>query len=274
MSEWLQAIVLGVIEGLTEFLPVSSTGHMLLAQPLLGVDPALPVWRVFLFVSQLGAIAAVVVYFWRDLWQQTVAVPRAWRDLNGYLPIKLLVAMVPTVLLALLLEDWVESHLETQAAAPPATAAALIAGALIMFWIDRRCRRETEQTLRDVTLRQALGVGLIQVLSMWPGVSRAAATILGGMVLGLSPRVATQFSFYLAIPTMLAAGGWRILKHHNEITRDVAGVVAIGTAVAFVVALAVVAWFMEFVRRKRFTLFVVYRIVLGAAVLTWYLLKT
>jgi len=270
LSDYIAAIVLGVIEGLTEFLPVSSTGHMILAKPLLGIDDGQPLWRVFLFVSQLGAILAVVTYFGRDLWRRTFAPAPALRE---HLYVKLFVAFVPSVALGLLLNDYMEAYLEEGPFAPYAVGGALILGAGAIEWIDRRYRRAGPQTLDDVTFRQALLIGLCQCVSMWPGVSRAGATIMGGMVVGLTPRVATEFSFYLAIPTMLAAGAYRTLKYRADLTSDILGVVLVGSAVAFAVALAVVAGFLQYVRTKRFTPFAVYRVLLGLAVLAWHLSK-
>ena len=260
--ETIQSLVLGVIEGLTEFLPVSSTGHMIIAQPLLGIDPEDPKWRVFLFVSQMGAILAVVLYFWRDLWRRTFH-PRS-RSWKQHIATKLTAALVPTIVLGLAFDDFMEKHLEGN---PTAVAGALIVGALLMLFIDAVFRRRSEMNFDDITLRQAFLIGLAQCLSMWPGTSRAAATIMGGMVLGLTPRVAAQFSFYLAIPTMVAAGGYRLWKYRNDLTMDMAGMIATGTAAAFLVALFVVAAFMNYVQRRRFTPFAVYRILLGAAVL-------
>jgi len=268
VGQYLQSVIMGVIEGLTEFLPISSTGHMIIAQPLLGIDPQEPTWRVFLYVSQLGAILAVVVYFWRDLLRRVLSRPAGgWHQ---HLLVKLGVAMVPTVLLGLLLNDFMEAHFENPRTGPPATAAALIVGAGAILFIDRRWRTGPIENIDQVNLRQALLVGLIQCLAMWPGTSRSAATIMGGMVLGMRPRVATEFSFYLAIPTMLAAGGYRLLKYHGDLTRENAAVVGLGTAVAFGVALAVVAMFMQYVRKRRFTPFAIYRVALGLAVLAWY----
>lgn len=260
--EYLQAIILGVIEGLTEFLPISSTGHMILAQPVLGVDPREPQWRVFLFVSQIGAIAAVVVYFWHDLWRRTFHPPsRLWRQ---HILTKLGVAMVPTLILGLSLDELMETYLEGNTLA---VAGALIVGAFLIELIDRRFRRSDAMQLEDVTLRQALCIGAIQCLSMWPGTSRAGASIMGGMALGLTPRVAAEFSFYLAIPTMLAAGAKRLWDYRADLTWDGAAVILLGTLVAFVVALCVVAGFMSYVRRYRFTPFAVYRVALGVLVL-------
>lgn len=271
MNDTLRAILLGVIEGLTEFLPVSSTGHMILAQPWLGVDPSRPQWRVFLFVSQLAAILAVIAYFWRDLCRRVrQRPPGGWRS---HLFTRLAAAMIPTVCLGLLGNDLMERYFENERIGPPATAFGLIVGAVAILYIDRRFRRSGEMTLDDVSLRQAFGIGLIQCLSMWPGISRAAASILGGMAIGLTPRVATEFSFYLAIPTMLAAGGLRLWKYRADLTPEVAGVVLAGSAAAFVTALLVVAGFLAYVRTRRFTPFAIYRIVLGLVVLGWYALR-
>lgn len=264
----LNAIVLGIIEGLTEFLPVSSTGHLILAGRALGVDPDASPWRVLLWVSQFAAILAVILYFWRDLWQRTFRpAAREWRQ---HILTKLAAAMVPTVVLGLLLGDLMEAHLEKPRYAPVVVATALIAGAAAIELIDRRCRRTIPQELEDVTLAQAFWIGVIQCLSMWPGVSRAGATIMGGMVLGLTPRVATEFSFYLAIPTMLAAAVRTLWKYRADLAGDVAALVLLGSAAAFVVALLVVAAFLAYVKRYRFTPFAVYRVVLGAAVLAYY----
>lgn len=269
MSDYLRAVILGLIEGLTEFVPVSSTGHMLLAQPWLGVDPEQPLWKVFLWVSQFAAILAVIVYFGRDLWRRTLQTPiSAWQR---HILTKLFVAMVPTVVLALLLHDFLERWLEN----PPSIAVALIVGAVAMELIDRRFRRDVPQTLEDVTLRQAFAIGVLQCLSMWPGISRSGASIMGGMALGLTPRVATEFSFYLAIPTMLAAAARTLWKYRHDLNVQGWDTIALGCAVSFVVALAVCAWLMNYVKRHRFTVFSAYRVLLGAAVLAawWFGLK-
>ena len=264
--ELLSAIVLGIIEGLTEFLPVSSTGHLILAEWILGIQGDVSPWRVLLWVSQFGAIIAVLVYFWGDLWRRILwPHSRNWRR---HILTKLVVAMIPTIAGGLLLKNLLDP-LETM---PVAVAGALIVGAAIMELIDRRCRRVGLQELEDVTLRQAFLIGLIQCLSMWPGVSRAGASIMGGMALGLTPRVATEFSFYLAIPTMLGAATRTLWKYRHDLTPDVGTLVVAGSATAFIVALLVVAAFMNYVRRYRFTPFAIYRVLLGVAVLLVYLL--
>jgi undecaprenyl-diphosphatase len=257
----INAIVLGIVEGLTEFLPVSSTGHLILTEHVLHVDGDQPPWSVLLWVSQFAAILAVVLYFWRDLWKRTFR-PRT-RFWEEHLLTKLAAAMLPTVVLALLFKKLLDP-LENSSVA---VAGALLVGAVIMEFIDRKFRRNVPQDLEHVSIQQAFLIGVIQCLAMWPGVSRAGATIMGGMVLGLTPRVATEFSFYLAIPTMLAAAGKTLWSHRAELNAANAGLILVGSAVAFVVALIVVAAFMGYVRRYRFTPFAIYRAVLGAAVL-------
>lgn len=285
MRDIFNAIVLGIIEGLTEFVPVSSTGHLVIAMPLLGVDATARPWNVLLWVSQFAAIMAVIVYFWRDLWQRTFRpLTTRWQATPGlrvgprarhvirtewknHILVKLLVAMVPTTILALAFKDYLDP-LESQ---PAAVAAALILGAGVMEWIDRRCRKEVPQELEQITLKQAFWIGVIQCLSMVPGVSRSGATIMGGMTLGLTPRVATEFSFYLAIPVMVGAAAKKLLAHGAELRGDDVLILLLGCAVSFLVALLVIAGFIGFVKRYRFTAFAVYRVVLGLIVLgLWY----
>lgn len=257
----LRAIILGIVEGLTEFLPVSSTGHLILAGPLVGADLDSPKWQTFIIVCQVGAIAAVLLYFWHDLWRRLLIVPRGgWRQ---HLLVKLFVGVAPAMLLGVVVHDWMEQHLEK----PVPVAIALMVGAVGIWWIDARFRHQHHMTIDDVTLPQSLAIGVIQCVSMWPGISRAAATILGGMLVGLTPRVATEYSFYLSIPTIFAAGAYSAWKHRADFTADLASILLVGTGVAFVVALAVVAGFLKFVQRRRLTGFAIYRVILGLIVL-------
>lgn len=260
----IDAIILGIVEGLTEFLPVSSTGHMILVRPLLGIDGDTPLWHAFLFVSQFGAILAVILYFWRKLWSATARLGQV--PLNEYMPAKLAVAVIPAILLGLAFNSFMERHLEGSSIA---VAGGLIVGALIMEFIDRRYRSRFRMRVDQVSMPQALIIGLAQCLSMWPGTSRAMVTIMAGMVVGLPPAVATEFSFYLAIPTILLASAYKLYKHANELDSQSAALIITGAATAFVVALLVVAAFMRYVRTRRFTPFAVYRVILGVLVL-WF----
>lgn len=259
----LDAIILGIIEGLSEFLPISSTGHMILARPLLGIDGNAPVWHAFLFISQFGAILAVVLLFWRELWHEGRKLTRG--PIQNHLFFKVGVAMIPAALLLVLgINKYMEEHFESNIYA---VAGALIVGAVIMEVIDRFFRSKIRMSIDEINWRQALFIGAAQCIAAWPGTSRSMATIMAGMVVGLSPRVATEFSFYLAIPTMLGAAAVKIIKHHHELTGDNATVILVGSATAMLVALAVVAGFLRYVRTRRFTPFAIYRVVLGALVL-------
>lgn len=259
------AIILGIIEGLTEFLPISSTGHMILARPWLGVDGDSPTWHTFLFVSQMGAILAVILFYWRDLARETSRLGR--RPFREHLFFKLALSLLPAGVAKLAgADNYMEAHLETN---PIAVAGALIVGGVMMEIIDRLCRTKARTTLDDITWRQALFIGAIQCLAMWPGTSRSMATIMAGMVVGLSPKTATEYSFYLAIPTLLLAGLLKLYKHYGDLTADSLALMLAGSAVAFIVALLVISAFLKFVRTQRFTPFAVYRVLLGVLVL-WF----
>lgn len=261
MIDVLKAVVLGVIEGLTEFLPVSSTGHMILAMPLLGIDETQQPWKAFLFFVQIGAIVAVIVYFGRSLVHDLLGdFHRPWRD---RLIVKLAAAFLPAAVIGKLFNDAMERYLEH----PLPVAIALIVGAGVMEWIERGHREGPTERIDAVTLRQAVLIGLAQCVSMIPGTSRAMATIFGGLLVGLRPVVAARFSFYLAIPTLCAAGAYRLLKHRDELRPEDASVLGVGFATAFVVAMLVVDGFMQYIARRRMRPFAVYRAALGVAVI-------
>ena len=186
----LKALILGVLEGLTEFLPVSSTGHLLLGMSLLGVDPEVPSWQIFLYFIQIGAVLAVFAAMGRNIF-------RLWKKLL----FKVVVALLPAVVIGLAFDKAVEAHLER----PATIAIALVAGAILMVLVERRFRSPSGTPIEEVTMRQAVVIGIAQCVSIVPGTSRALATILGGMIAGLSPAAAVEFSFYLAIPTILGA---------------------------------------------------------------------
>lgn len=264
MSESLQAVILGIVEGLTEFLPVSSTGHMIITMPLIGVDPKAAPWPAFLYFVQIGAILAVILYFRRQLWRQAVTL--ADGRLRSHIFFKVFVAMLPGAVVGLTLDDFMEEHLET----PIPVAAALGVGAAVMVAVERRSRRGGPMRIEDVTMKQAVFVGFAQCVSIVPGTSRAMATIMGGMAVGLPPAVAAEFSFYLAIPTLCGAGALRIFKHWADITPGTAIPLTIGFAVSLLVALLVVGAFMRYIRARPLWPFAIYRVTLGLAVLAWF----
>lgn len=283
MGEGLQAVILGIIEGLTEFLPVSSTGHMIIAMPLLGVDEQLPQWKAFLYFIQIGAILAVILYFWRQLWKTLVTpilrvISYYWRRLRRHadtwpianwrneLLTKIVVAAIPAVVVGFPLDKLLEKYLEN----PQTVAIALIVGAGVMVWIERRAGAGQTASISDISLKQAFLIGMCQCVAAIPGTSRAMATIMGGLLVGLSAPVAAEFSFYLAIPTLFGAGLLRVYKHRAGIDDHSVAVLGLGFSVAFVVALLVVAAFMKYIQHRKLWPFAVYRVVLGVAVLAWW----
>ena len=264
-ADLLSVLILGLVEGLTEFIPVSSTGHLILAGELLGYDAS--AWKVFNIVIQLGAILAVVVLYWRTFW--TVATGLfGWQEGAVRFTRNLALAFLPAAVLGLALH----SVIETLLGSPTVVAWALIAGGIAILAIERLVPPGETRGVAGLSMRTALGIGAVQCLAMVPGVSRSGATIMGALALGVERRTAAEFSFFLAVPTMLGASAVEIAANRAELASGV-GVgwseIAIGFAVAFVVALAVVKAFVAYVSRHGFAPFAWYRIVLGAAALVW-----
>ncbi|HKQ47659.1 MAG TPA: undecaprenyl-diphosphate phosphatase [Phycisphaerae bacterium] len=267
MGDSLRAVILGIIEGLTEFLPVSSTGHMILAMSAMGIDGEKDPWSSFLYVIQIGAILAVVVYFFQPLRQQLLHRPdRGW---SNHMLTKLAVGTLPAVVIGLPLNDIAEKYLEK----PMPVTLAQIGGAIVMVLIERRHRGDTGPGVEAITLRQALWVGLGQCVAIIPGTSRSMATIMGGLLVGMSRRAAAEFSFYLAIPTLLGAGLLRAFKHRHALMGANALTLAIGFGVAFIVAWIVVAAFMAYIRTRPLWPFAIYRVLLGLFLIGWFVLS-
>ncbi|HSW47111.1 MAG TPA: undecaprenyl-diphosphate phosphatase [Phycisphaerae bacterium] len=265
MHDILKAVILGIVEGLTEFLPISSTGHLILVEPWLGIPEGDPFWAgTFDIFIQIGAILAVVVYFWRRLWRLAVhPADRSWKE---NILVKLFVAFLPAAVVGLLLHDFMEKHLMT----PFVVACALVVGGVAIMIIEAIVRHPRIGDVAGVSLRCALVIGLVQCLSMVPGTSRSGATIMGALLMGLTPAAAAEFSFFLSIPTIFAAGGFKLLKNIKEIEPQQFVTLGVGFVVSFVVAWFVVKVFMRFIQTHRFTSFAVYRIVLGVIVLSYY----
>ncbi len=262
MSDPVRAVVLGIVEGLTEFLPISSTGHMILVEPLLGINEKDPFWTgTFDIFIQIGAILAVMVYFWKRLWRLTLR--QSDNALANHILAKLLVAFMPAAVLGLAASKFIEEHLKK----PAVVAAALFVGGLAIIAIERSVRKVRYRDAGTIPMRCALLIGVAQCASLIPGTSRSAATIMGALLLGLAPAAAAEFSFFLAIPTMLAAGSYSLLKHYKDIQPHQFAMLGLGFAIAFVVALAVVAAFMRYIQTHRFTPFAFYRMVLAGIVL-------
>ena len=258
MSVWT-VIILGIVEGLTEFLPVSSTGHLILAGYVLNFTGEEA--TSFEIVIQLGAILSVVVYFRLRLW--SLMTELLVNPVSQRLALALAVAFVPAAILGLVLHKWIEQHLF----GPVTVAWALIVGGVVILLVEHNIGRRQSQGLNQINLRQAWWVGIAQCFSLFPGVSRSGATIIGGLLASLDRTTATEFSFLLSIPTMLAATGYKIVKTHDVLLQADPLLLPLGLAVAFVTGLAVVAGFLAFVRSHTFKSFAYYRIVLGLIIL-------
>jgi undecaprenyl-diphosphatase len=262
----LIAIILGIVEGVTEFLPVSSTGHLILATELLGFDA--DKWAAFNVIIQLGAILAIVVLYWRTFWAVLEGLlrnnPMSWRFVRN-----VLIGFLPSAIIGFILINKIELLLGNA----EVVAWALIAGGIAILLIEKLAKPGAIIGVAEMPLKTVLGVGFIQCLAMIPGVSRSGATILGGLSLGVERRTAAEFSFFLAIPTMLGATTLELLKHHDTLLAGASGVgfgaVAVGFVVSFVVAIVVVKGFVHYISRHGFAPFAWYRIVAGAAALAW-----
>ena len=262
----LIAIILGIIEGVTEFLPVSSTGHLVLAGALLGYNDEQ--WNAFNVIIQLGAILAIIVLYWRTFWAVLEGLIRG-NPVSLRFVRNILIGFVPSAILGFLLINRIEALLLK----PAVVAWAFILGGMAILVIEKMVKNTPVVGVADMPLKTVIGVGLIQCLSMIPGVSRSGATIMGGLSLGVERRTAAEFSFFLAIPTMLGATTLELLKHRDEIVAGASGVgfgtVAVGFVVSFVVALVVVRVFVHYISRHGFAPFAWYRIVAGVAALAW-----
>ena len=286
MNPYFLSVLLGIVEGLTEFLPVSSTAHLRIAEALMKLPLDDPYWKMYTIVIQLGAILALCLLFLERIVNFLRTFPRGENGDRNWLthPISLtLIAFACTSVPALLLHKWSEKNLGSLTA----IAIALLAGGIVMWAIDAWSNRVDSNTthVEEMTLPQAIWIGLCQTLSaVFPGTSRSMSTIAAGQVAGLDRPTALEFSFLLSIPTMIAATGWDLFKEiHPSKAAGAAGVAAahvtmnserwivllIGTVVSFIVALGVVEWFLMWVRKHGFTVFAIYRIVLGIALLIW-----
>lgn len=255
----LKAIVLGIVEGVTEFLPVSSTGHLIVASTFLNYPEAAR--ETFDIFIQLGAILAVVWHFRAHLYE--IVSQARQRPVDRDLLVKIIIAFVPAAAVGFLFHRPIERYLFS----PTVVGITLIAGGIAIILVERRIWQFRTHTMEAITWREAVWVGVAQVVSMIPGVSRAGATIIGGMFAGLDRPVATQFSFYLSIPTLTAASLYSLFKSRHLLNDGHAAPLAVGLVMSFVAALIVVRAFIGFVQRHDFTGFGYYRIAFGVAVL-------
>jgi undecaprenyl-diphosphatase len=257
----LKALLLGVLEGLTEFIPVSSTGHLILMEEVLGFEG--PKGKVFEIVIQLGAILAVCWLYRARIWHTVAGLFR--RPSDTRFAANVLVGFLPAAVIGAVAYKYIKVLLET----PWVIAVALLVGGLLILLIERIAPRPATKSVDDLTWRTALGIGLCQCVAMIPGVSRSGATIMGARLLGVDRAASAEFSFFLAIPTMLGAAAYATYRNWSDLGTDTAGMalIAIGFAAAFVVAMAVVSRLVAFVSRYGFGPFAWYRIVLGIVAL-------
>ncbi len=264
MDTILTAVLLGIVEGVTEFIPVSSTGHLILATEIFGYDAK--AWAAFNVIIQLGAILAVVVVYWRTFWAVGMGLLK-WRKESLAFVRNILLGFLPSAVLGLLLKDYIDIMLGS----PQIVAWALIAGGIAILVIERTAKPGPASGVAQLPARQALGVGLFQCVSMIPGVSRSGATIMGALAMGIERRTAAEFSFFLAIPTMMGATTLELWDNHAELMAGTGPVgwseIAVGFAVSFVVALAVIKLFVAYVSRAGFAPFAWYRIAAGIVAL-------
>ena len=266
MDLTLTAILLGIVEGLTEFVPVSSTGHLILAAELFGYDAQQ--WKVFNVVIQLGAILAVVVQYWRTFWAVARGLLRLERLSLAFVR-NILLGFLPSAVLGFALKDYIDIMLGS----PLVVAWALIFGGIAILAVERVAKPGPKSGVGQLPARQALGVGLFQCVSMIPGISRSGATIMGALAMGIERRTAAEFSFFLAVPTMMGATTLELWDNRAALAAGLGPVgwseIAIGFAVSFIVALVVIRAFVAYVSRAGFSPFAWYRIVVGIAALVF-----
>src|SRR5471030_3392820 len=256
MSDAVRAVILGIIEAITEFLPVSSTGHMLLAQRFFGLGDG-AFWQSFVVLIQLGAILAIVVIYFAKLWQ--VALGMFSNPDDRRFVIGLLVAFLPAAVIGAAAGSYIKAYLFN----PWVVCFSLIVGGAILLWVDQLDHNPHEHDATRFPLPMYLKIGFAQCLAMIPGVSRSGASIVAAMLLGADKRAAAEFSFFLAIPTMVGAFVYDFYKSRSEMTTDHLGIIAIGFVVSFITALIVVKTFLSYVTRHGFVLFAWWRVIVG-----------
>lgn len=265
LIELLKVILLGIVEGVTEWLPISSTGHMLLVDAFIPLNMSAEFKEMFFYIIQLGAIFAVVLLFWKKMW------PFQFKDRNRpfvrmrtiHTWLKAVVACIPGAIATLLFDDYVEAHLKT----PLVIAIMLILYGVIFILLSWRHTRPQIRRLSDISYRTAFLIGLFQVLSIIPGTSRSGATIVGALLLGVSRVAAAEFTFFLAVPVMFGMSALKLMKFGLNFTASEVVVLLLGMAVAFGVSLMVIRFLMAYVKKHDFRVFGWYRIALGIAVI-------
>lgn len=260
----IKVFILSLVEGLTEFVPVSSTGHMIIVDQFLKLSDNKVFVDAFKIIIQLGAILSVVVYYWKKIFpfakgntkQESMDIIAMW--------IKIVIAVIPAVILGLKFDDIIEEKFFNSLT----VSIMLVFYGILLIWIETRKKKEEKiKSIKEMTIPLALGVGLFQCLAMIPGTSRSAATIIGGVLLGLNRVLATEFSFFLAIPTMLGATLLKIVKIGNVLTMEEWFLIGLGFVLSFIFAYAVIKVFMDYIKKHDFKVFGYYRIILGIIML-------
>lgn len=264
MSDILKAIILGIVEGITEFLPISSTGHLILVNQFVSFEQSFT--NMFDVVIQLGAILSVVVYFRKRIFPYGDEKKDFFKSQTFDLWKKTIVGVVPALFIGALLQEKIEEKLFN----PLTVSIALVIGGIVLIFIEGRKKHAKIESIASLSYITALSIGLIQCLAMIPGTSRSAATIIGAMLLGCSRIVAAEFSFFLAIPTMVAASAYSLYKTGLSMTQSEMIILAVGFVVSFLVAWIVIKAFMSFISRNDFKPFGYYRIILGGLILAYF----
>jgi undecaprenyl-diphosphatase len=271
MLEILKAILFGIVEGITEWLPVSSTGHLILLEEFIHLDVTKEFYEMFQVVIQLGAILAVIVLFFHKLWPFSTKKTVEEKNNTWQLWFKVIVAVLPSAVIGLLLDDWMDAHFYNHVV----VAITLVAYGMAFLFVERGNKVSKIDDVYAIDYRTALLIGAFQVLSLIPGTCRSGSTILGAILIVVARPAAAEFSFFLAIPTMLGASALKLVKYLMEgmiPTGMEIGVLLTGCVVSFAVSLLVIRALMDFVRKRSFAPFGFYRIALGAAVLAYFLL--
>jgi undecaprenyl-diphosphatase len=256
MSDTIRAVILGIVEGVTEFLPVSSTGHLLLAERFFNLGEG-SFWNSFTVLIQLGAILAIVVIYFAKLWR--IALGMFSNPDDRRFVIGVLVAFLPAVVVGLIAGKYIKELLFN----PWVVCFSLIVGGAVLMWVDQLDHNPREHDATKFPLLMYLYIGIAQCLAMIPGVSRSGATIVSAMLLGADKRAAAEFSFFLAIPTMIGAFAYDFYKNRADMTTDHLGIIAIGFVVSFITAIVVVKAFLSYVTRNGFTFFAWWRVIVG-----------
>lgn len=275
----LKAALFGLVEGITEWLPVSSTGHMILLDEFVKLDVSEDFWNLFLVVIQFGAILAVILLYWKTIWPLGIYRHRkrtrvVWKKNTLQLWAKTIVACIPAAVVGVLLDDWLDAHLYNWVVV---SIMLIVVGAAFIVVENIEAKKNQEPRVRsldELSYKDALIIGLFQlVAACLPGTSRSGSTIIGGLIIGVSRTAAAEFTFVLAIPVMAGASLLKIVKYNGALTGDEKMILAVGMIVAFVVSMFIIRFLMNYIRRHDFKVFGWYRIALGAAVILYFTLR-